>query len=164
MFTRVMLIVMFFAGACTPSPIRDSFPSPAPTQAVQEPSEAAVTTSPVADEPLTETAATHPPATSSPIGEDGLQKKLTQVAVNALATQLGVGKEEISVTSSESIVWPDAALGCPMPNQVYERGRVPGFRIRLLVNGQVYDYHTDSTGKVVLCLDPEVKPGEPGLR
>lgn len=173
MLNRVMIIVMFLLAACTPRPVRNVMPSEAPTSAPEEATEIAATPSLVVEE-TTEATATPSAiveketseitATSAPGVEAGLQKKFTQIAVDDLATQLGVNKEEISVTSAESITWPNAALGCPLPDKVYAQGKVTGFRIRLKVNDRVYDYHTDSTGKIVLCLEPEVEPKEPGLR
>ncbi len=97
----------------------------------------------------------------SPAVEDGVQKKLIQLAIEDLATRLGINAEGISFMSAETTVWPDGALGCPT-DKVYIAEKVPGFRIRLGANGQVYAYHTDRAGQVVLCQ--AAKPYEPGLR
>jgi hypothetical protein len=166
MLTRILILTLFLAAACTPGPVRNTLlpqdTAESATSVFQEPSEATPVPSPlIAKEPSESAENTFPP---SPAAEDGLQKKLTGLTVDDLATRLRVDAKEIDVTSTESIVWPNAALGCPLPNKVYTQGKIHGFRIWLKVNGQIYEYHTDRTGKIVLCLEPEVKPDEPGLR
>lgn len=156
MFTRILILILLVAAAaCAPNPIQTPVQNPTPTQGIVE---------------NTEEASPAITATPSPVVEDGLQKKLTQIVRNDLAAQLSTNIEEISVISAEAVVWPNAALGCPAPGKVYAQGTVPGFRIRLEAENNEYSYHTDRTGRFVLCPEenPElqdrlpipVKPGE----
>lgn len=144
MHTRLIVITLLLATACTSNPIQ-SFPQPQ-----DKPVPA---TNPA---PITETTPTSPPE-----GDDGLQKKLTEIVVDDLAARLSINAGGISVISAEALVWPDAALGCPT-DRVYAPEKVPGFQIRLEVNKKIYVYHTDRTSQVILCSGTE--PYEPGLR
>jgi hypothetical protein len=85
-------------------------------------------------------------------------QKFVDLAVQDLAGRLNVSVDQITVVEATPMTWPDAALGCPSPGKVYAQGRVPGYRITLEVSGVNYVYHTDQTGRIVLC--PEVNPDE----
>ena len=165
MLTRLMIISLLFATACTPNPVRNAAPLQENTleNVTQKPSETAqVTPIPSPAIPEESSEPTQATVVSSPVVQDGLQKKLTKLAMDDLATRLNTNVEDISIMSAEAILWPDAALGCPLSDKVYAQGRVPGFRIQLGAGGKVYIYHTDRAGKIVFC--PEIKPDEPGLR
>jgi hypothetical protein len=84
--------------------------------------------------------------------------KFVQLAKRNLANLLTIGVDQISLIETVEITWPNVALGCPSPGKVYASGRVPGYRIKLGVNGIEYIYHMDQTGKYVLC--PELNPDE----
>ncbi len=156
MLTRTLLIITLFTAACTPNPAQRST-LPQNTAESKGPSTAVPAPSSVVVAQPTEIPGTIP----SPPAEDGLQKELTQVAINDLAARLTIGTEEISVIWVKSIVWPSAGLGCPT-DQVYASEKTPGFQIRLMANKKVYEYHTDRTSQVILCAGTE--PFEPGLR
>ena len=47
--------------------------------------------------------------------------------------------------------WSDASLGCPQPGMAYAQVITPGFRIALEAQGQLYQYHTDTKGQILLC-------------
>lgn len=76
---------------------------------------------------------------------------MVQAARSDLAARLGVGPASIQVGAVEEIDWPDAGLGCPQLGVLYIQVVTPGLRIALLSGDQTYDYHTDLTGRVVLC-------------
>lgn len=90
--------------------------------------------------------------TSNPI----LVDKFIQIAKQDLADRLKIDLDQFSLIEAVEMNWPDAALGCPSPGKVYAQGRVPGYRVRLEVNGVRYSYHMDQTGQYVLC--PELNP------
>jgi hypothetical protein len=72
-----------------------------------------------------------------------------------LATMLGVAESEVGVAVAESIVWPDAGLGCPQPDMVYAQVQVDGFRIVLTSGGSSYSYHGGgSQPEPFLCRRP----------
>ena len=146
MFTRILILIMLVATACTPMPIQNSNLPQDKVENTREPSSDIT-------------------ATPSPVVEEGPQKKFSQIVKIDLATRLNMDMEAISVISIESIVWPNAALGCPLPDEVYAEGTVPGFRVRLEANEQEYEYHMDEAGNFILCLDEKlpsfpVTPGE----
>ena len=58
-----------------------------------------------------------------------------------LAELLGVAESEIDVVLAESIVWPDASLGCPQPGMEYAQVQVEGWRTVLTHGGTSYAYH-----------------------
>lgn len=91
----------------------------------------------------------NPPETSAT--PDPLQKKIINLAAADLASRLAVELNWIKIVSADSVTWPDSALGCPQPDQVYAQGKVPGFRIKLAVEGKEYIYHADRTGIVIPC-------------
>ncbi len=156
MLTRTLLIIMLFAAACTPNPVQSST---LPQNTAE--SKGLSTAVPASPTVVVAKPTEIPGATPSLPAEDGLQKELTQVAINDLAARLNIGVEEISLTWAKSIVWPNAALGCPT-DKAYAPEKTPGFQIRLMANKKVYEYHTDHTSQVILCAGTE--PFEPGLR
>ncbi len=171
----LILLLSFALASCAPSraePLlsnpratppedlsRTSAENPLPSSNTPIPKEIPSNTPPIiVGEPTESIKVTTVP---SPAVEDEVQKKLIQLAIEDLATRLGINAEAISLMSAESTVWLDGALGCPT-DRVYTAEKVPGFQIRLRANGQAYVYHTDRTGQVILCQ--AAKPYEPGLR
>jgi hypothetical protein len=169
MLTRIMIIAMLLATACAPTPLQ-SAPARAPAGAAEkDTSEITVTPSPAKEKDASRATAIPSPAKGkdasestavpSPVMEDALQKKSTQIVIKDLASRLSIDTEAISVLSTEAIVWPNAALGCPLPGKDYAQGKVSGFRIRLAAQNKEYSYHTDRTGQFVLCPkeNPEIQ-------
>lgn len=87
--------------------------------------------------------------------------KFVQIAKRDLANRLTIDIEQVSLIEAVDLIWPDASLGCPKPGKVYALGRVPGYRVRLEVNGVEYNYHMDQTGQFVLCLDLNLDDSNP---
>jgi hypothetical protein len=83
--------------------------------------------------------------------EDPLARKLVARASSDLAKRLSLDVKEIQLLGVLPVIWPDASLGCPAPDQVYQRARIPGYRIMLSAGGEVYFYHADSKGTVIQC-------------
>jgi hypothetical protein len=146
MSTRIIVITVLLASACTPNAIQNS-PQPHNTPLATEKYSLEVTITPAM-------------AT-----QDELQKKLTQMARHDLASHLSVDIEKISTVSIESIVWPDTALGCPRPGKSYTQQTTLGYLVHLEAAGQEYIYHTDIDQTVILYMDENlpsfpVTPGE----
>lgn len=80
-------------------------------------------------------------------------EKFVALTKRDLATQLSIDVETILLTNSMQLVWPDSSLGCPRPSVMYAKGLVPGYKIWLMANQVEYIYHTDLTGRIVLCPD-----------
>ncbi len=62
-------------------------------------------------------------------------------AVADLAEQTGLEPSAIEVVSHEQVTWRDGSLGCPQPGGFYTQALVPGYRIRLRVQGGDVYYH-----------------------
>ena len=87
------------------------------------------------------------------------QEQWVQMAKDDLATHLQVETSEIELVELEEVVWPDSALGCPEPEQMYAQATQDGFRILLSVAGEEYAYH-GSEGRVpFLCQPPGLDNG-----
>lgn len=84
---------------------------------------------------------------------------LVERARQALAERLGLAQDEVTVSSVESVTWPDSALGCPAPDMMYLQVLTPGYRIVLEVGGTEHTVHTNRTDQIVLC-GPDGKPVE----
>ena len=74
-----------------------------------------------------------------------------QTAVAALANELGIPQDEISVESADEAEWSDSSLGCPEPGRAYLQVITPGYRVALVARGQRYVYHTNRGTMAVRC-------------
>ena len=86
-------------------------------------------------------------------------EKFVALSKKDLVSLLKIDEDKIAFVDATEILWPDAALGCPSPGKFYAQGRVPGYRIRLELEGKEYIYHTDFNGQVILC--PQNDPDNP---
>lgn len=91
-----------------------------------------------------------PPVTQSPRQPVSLQSLVAAVLADA-AGRSGRPVEALQVASAEAVTWSDGSLGCPQPGMMYTQALVPGYRIRIEVDGQVLDYHAGQHGGFVLC-------------
>jgi hypothetical protein len=66
----------------------------------------------------------------------------TALAVENLASRLGVDTETIEVVSVEEVTWPDGSLGCPDTDMRYTQALVNGQLIVLEFGGTRYEYHS----------------------
>ena len=70
-------------------------------------------------------------------------------AQQALADLLTVDPTFITVVSVDSVDWPDACLGVPIPGACAQV-ITPGYRVILSAGGQNYEFHTNQDGTQVL--------------
>lgn len=77
-------------------------------------------------------------------------------AREALADWLGTSTEKIEVIKVEQVEWPDTSLGCPEPGMVYAQVIVPGCRVVMRVDDEVYEYHLG--GRLGVLCDGEGQP------
>src|SRR5579859_2297484 len=68
----------------------------------------------------------------------------------ALAAQLGLSVDQITLVSSEAVTWNDGCLGVVHRGVMCIQGQVPGFRIILQANGATYEFHTNQDGSVLV--------------
>jgi hypothetical protein len=106
-------------------------------------------------------ASASPEQPEAPAGEPAGEPTMENVDVIAaevrtvLARHLNIAPDTLTLESSEARDWPDSALGCPAPGQMYVQMVTPGY---LLVfsgpEGQRYPVHTITTGNtLILCQD-----------
>lgn len=142
-------------GAAEPGEITE--PSPSPEEAVTPPEEDAQEES--------QTGKSH----------ELPHRSIVELAVRDLALRLDLDPAQIQILAVESVEWPDAGLGCPLPGMNYAQVITPGYRITLEAAGKTYVYHTNTESALILCLDDgpqlpvfpvdpdEIQDGEPWM-
>jgi heat shock protein HslJ len=81
-------------------------------------------------------------------------RPLVDLARQALAKELGIGADQVTVRSIEAAEWRNSSLGCPKPGMNYLQVLTSGYKIILEAQGRSYEYHTDSEKRVVRCDTP----------
>lgn len=100
---------------------------------------------------------TVPTTGSTPIvGE--VPEAIMMAVFQDLTTTTSLAREAFTVVQAEAVVWPDGALGCPQPGDVYTQAPVEGYRIVLEANGRTYHYHAAENGYVILCENSLPQP------
>lgn len=107
--------------------------------------------------------------TRPPVESARPSNRLVIAARQALARQLGVPENQLTLQRGEAKDWPDGGLGCPAPGVMYVQVLVPGSLLVFSNGQQTYAVHTDSIGaRMILCENgqPSDLPGasqsEPG--
>ncbi len=83
-------------------------------------------------------------------GGDPVEQQMITLAKNDLAASTAVDVSSITVKSVLAQEWRDSNLGCGKGNAL--QVITPGYLITLTVNGKDYEYHTNQTNRVVLCV------------
>lgn len=73
-----------------------------------------------------------------------------KAAQQALAQQLGVMPDTVTVIRSEPVQWRDGCLGVNGPGRMCTQAITPGYLVILEVNGKQYEYHTNESGSSVI--------------
>lgn len=84
-------------------------------------------------------------------GSGEVPPQLLAIFQDDLARRALVKPDAITVVSATEQQWPDGAMGCPQPGQMYTQMIVPGYRVVLQASGNRYDYHSDTRGNFVVC-------------
>lgn len=79
---------------------------------------------------------------------------LLQAVIEDLSTQENLAVGDIDVERAEEAIWPDGALGCPRPDEIYTHAEVPGYWIVLRAAGKQYDYRASARGNFRRCGNP----------
>ena len=147
LFINVVLIGLISA-ACAPAPA-----APAPTSgASQPPTSVPVPTISVPTVPAPTAGPKPGPTTGQDVPEAGSK------AIEALAQQAGVGKDQIKVISVEEVEWPDSCLGVHKPGVFCTQVITPGYRVILEAGGKTYTYRTNRTGSAVVLAQDVLQP------
>lgn len=67
----------------------------------------------------------------------------------------GIDPDDVVVTTTELVTWPDGALGCPEPGMMYTQALVEGYRIVVEVDGEEHTYHGATGDEPRRCEDPQ---------
>lgn len=90
--------------------------------------------------------------------------RIVQAARADAAKRSGLAPAQLQLVSAESVTWPNGSLGCPGPGMLYTDALVPGYRVKLKVGHEVWDYHAGERGGVVLCPPGQSQEPAPGGR
>jgi hypothetical protein len=80
------------------------------------------------------------------------------------AKRSGLPPAQLQLLAAESVTWPDGSLGCPQKGMLYTQALVPGYRVKLRVGKEVWDYHAGERGAVMLCPPGQSHEPAPGGR
>jgi hypothetical protein len=80
------------------------------------------------------------------------------------ARRSGLKGAQLQVVSAEGVTWSDGGLGCPRKGVLYTQSLVPGYRVKLRVGKEVWDYHASERGNVQLCPAGQSQEPTPGGR
>jgi hypothetical protein len=86
--------------------------------------------------------------------------RIVQAARADAAQRSGLVASQLPLVAAESVTWSDGSLGCPRKGMLYTQALVPGYRVKLKVGDEVWDYHAGERGGLVLC--PSGLAREPG--
>lgn len=135
----IVLAAAFTFAACRPvpaEPVLEEHEDTSPTSQpiLPTPVEAGEGVTPVSPDDLA------PTDSAGPI--DPVLEEFVTDAKRDLAERLGIAVETIDVVETESVDWPDSALGCPEPDEEAAQVITSGYRIQLAVDETLYEYHT----------------------
>ena len=94
----------------------------------------------------------------------GAPASVIEAARADAAKRSGLPPAQLQVVKAEAVTWPDGSLGCPRKGMLYTQALVPGYRVRLRVGAEVWDYHAGERGGVVLCPPGRSQEPAPGGR
>jgi hypothetical protein len=64
-----------------------------------------------------------------------------------VAEELGIEAAMLTITAVAGVEWPDGCLGLGQPGEGCTEALVPGLRIHVSVNDQIYEIRTDLDGR-----------------
>ncbi len=103
-----------------------------------------------------------PPPAETPAPMDGGEIQPPAAASNALlalAAELNIPVNLITIRQIEQVEWQDTCLGAPTGGEVCAQQIVPGFRVTLAVEQSTYTYHTDFSGENIRRVEQVSQPG-----
>ncbi|MDX1621812.1 MAG: hypothetical protein R3320_12520 [Nitriliruptorales bacterium] len=67
----------------------------------------------------------------------------------------GVSEDDVELIEASEVTWPDGALGCPQPDQMYTQALVEGYRIVMEADGEEFYVHGAENQSPFICEDPQ---------
>jgi hypothetical protein len=148
--TGAALLILTACGGSDQNPAADQPIEDAPDDElpVEDPAD-----DPVDDE-LTD------PEENGAIGaSDPLLGPEVEIALDDAEERAGVARDELSVTVTELVTWPDGAAGCPDPDMMYTQALVDGYRIVIEADGDEYHYVGANGSEPTYCENPQQPVG-----
>jgi hypothetical protein len=94
----------------------------------------------------------------------GAPAAIIEAALADAAKRSGLPPAQLTVITAEGVTWANGGLGCPRKGMLYTDAQVPGYRVKLRVRGEVWDYHASERGNVQLCPAGQSQEPAPGGR
>lgn len=80
-------------------------------------------------------------------------------AQTVLSARLNMWLDNSAILKFEAVDYPDSCLGAPKPEEICEQGVTRGFWIQFVVQGLLYEYHTDAFGyDIRQSGEPQIAP------
>jgi hypothetical protein len=77
-------------------------------------------------------------------------RMVSQLAIDTLAAELGLPRDQIVVESVNAVEWRDSSLGCPQPGNSYLDVITPGYKVTLRAAGQLHVVH-EAGERAIVC-------------
>jgi hypothetical protein len=101
----------------------------------------------------------YPNPTSAPTKSPVKLTQAQQAAISDLSQSLNLPAEQITLTSTEAVDWPNGCLGIQKIGMMCTQAIVPGYKIILTANGKTYEYHTNKDGSQIAQVGEVVAAG-----
>ena len=88
-------------------------------------------------------------SSSQTIGE--VPSQLLALFQEDAARRALVKPETVTVVSATEQEWSDGSMGCAQPGQMYTQMLVSGYRVVLRAGSDQYAYHSDRSGRFIVC-------------
>jgi len=98
------------------------------------------------------------PSVSAAAPAPAAENPVAVLAIDALAAELKIPRNEITVDSISAVDWPDSSVGCPQPGRAYLQVITPGHRIVLRAKGGVHVVH-EAKGRAFVCSQAKAMGG-----
>jgi len=87
-----------------------------------------------------------------------VERGVALLAIETLASELGVPREQIELDTVRAIDWRDSSIGCPKPGMAYLDVVTPGHKVTLRADGQIYVVH-EAKNKAFVCRQSKALGG-----
>jgi hypothetical protein len=81
----------------------------------------------------------------------GLPAGAWEAILADLETRIGVDVSSATIVSVEDATWPDGAMGCPKPGEMYIQAIVEGQVVIVAFDGNQYDFRVSDQGVIRFC-------------
>ena len=86
---------------------------------------------------------------------DPVAAEMLSIAQRRLASRFDIPTRRVRLVEMQTIIWPDASLGCPLAGETYQQIRIDGYRIVVSVADDSYIFHA-SFDRLVECAPEDV--------